>query len=301
MNTAEVMASPGLRKMSNRPIQYCDIPEDNIDLKTVDSFGEEWKSFHDFNDKDIQLLGEKYFDIVDDNMLNQESTVIDIGCGSGRFMKYLAGKCKEIVGVEPSEAIFVADQILEKEKNVQLVKTSTDNLPFPDDHFDFGYSLGVLHHIPDTKRALRDCVKKIRPGGYFLLYLYYNLDNREIFSRILFSLSNLLRKVISKLPLRVKKITCDILAVLLYMPFVAFSRFLRIIGVPLRIRQRIPLQAYEDQRFYIIRNDSYDRFGTPLEARFSRVEIESMMSSAGLTEIRFSDKIPYWHAVGKKA
>jgi 2-polyprenyl-3-methyl-5-hydroxy-6-metoxy-1,4-benzoquinol methylase len=43
---------------------------------------------------------------------------------------------------------------------------------------DFGYSLGVLHHIPDAQKALSDCVKKLKLGAPFLVYLYYSFDNR---------------------------------------------------------------------------------------------------------------------------
>jgi len=84
------------------------------------------------------------------------------------------------------------------------------------------------------------------------------------------------------------------------MPFVGLCRLLKKFNVPERIRRNIPLQAYEDQSFYVIRNDSLDRFGTPLEQRFSRKQIQNMMEEAGLTEIIFSEHIPYWHAVGKK-
>jgi hypothetical protein len=67
-----------------------------------------------------------------------------------------------------------------------------------------------------------------------------------------------------------------------------------------KVRKHIPLQAYERQSFYIIRNDSLDRFGTPLEQRFSRKQIQAMMEESGLTDIIFSEKIPYWHAVGRR-
>lgn len=50
----------------------------------------------------------------------------------------------------------------------------------------------------------------------------------------------------------------------------------------------------------ILRNDALDRFGTPLEQRFSRNQIEEMMLKCGLEEIRFSEKAPYWHAIGVK-
>lgn len=271
-----------------------------MDPKTIASFGEEWNSFHRFSEVDVMSLGDKYFDIVTVDMLNRDSVVIDIGCGSGRFIKYLKGKCKKITGVDPSSAIFAADSLIGADENVELVQASTDNLPFPDGYFDFGYSLGVLHHIPDTQKALNDSVKKIKPGGYFLLYLYYNLDNRSFGFKTLFNLSNFIRLVVSKMPSQLKKVVCDILAVILYMPFVSLCRFLKMLGVSEKIRKSIPLQIYESQSFYVIRNDSLDRFGTPLEQRFSRKQIESMMQKAGLSGIIFSEKTPFWHAAGRK-
>ncbi len=288
-------------KTENRVIRCYDMPESNIDLKTVNSFGEEWNSFHAFDKKDLDYTGAIYFDIVTQEMLNQDSVVIDIGCGSGRWIKYLDGRFKKMVGLDPSEAIYAADKLIGKNEKVELVRSSTDHIPFPEGSFDFAYSLGVLHHIPDTEKALKDSVRMVRSGGWFLVYLYYNLDNRPFYFKALYWLSNLLRRGISKLSNRPKKFICDILAVLFYMPFVLLCRFLRFLGVPEKVRFHIPLQAYERQSFYIIRNDSLDRFGTPLEQRFSRKEIREMMERAGLTEISFSEKLPFWHAVGKKS
>lgn len=60
----------------------------------------------------------------------------------------------------------------------------------------------------------------------------------------------------------------------------------------------IPLSYYRKHTFYTLRTDARDRFGTPLEQRFTRAEIEQMMRAAGLDEIRFSKGAPYWCAVG---
>jgi SAM-dependent methyltransferase len=287
-------------KTAYRVIKIHHLPQENIDEKTVSSFGEEWKAFHGFTASDLKTIGDKYFDIVTPQMLNDSMKVIDIGCGSGRFIKYLKGRYAHITGIDPSQAIFAANELIGKDEQVELIQASTDNIPFDDSYFDFGFSLGVLHHIPDTKKALIDCVKKIRPGGHFLVYLYYNLDNKPYYFRIIYYLSNFIRLVISHLPAKLKKIFCAFLAVVIYMPFVSLCRLLKKFRVPERIRRNIPLQAYEDQSFYVIRNDSLDRFGTPLEQRFSRKQIQNMMEEAGLTEIIFSEHIPYWHAVGKK-
>jgi SAM-dependent methyltransferase len=288
-------------KTESRIVKCYDIAGKNIDSKTVSSFGDEWKAFHGFDEKDLKLTGDIYFDIVTDKMLNDQCTVIDIGCGSGRFIKYLEGRYEKLVGMDPSQAIFAADNLVGKNDKVELVMASTDNIPYSDNTFDFGYSLGVLHHIPDTKKALNDCVKKVRSGGYFLVYLYYKMENRPFYFKIFYWLSNLIRLVVSKLPTTLKRWVCNFLAVIFYMPFVLLCRFLRFIGAGEKIRKHIPLQAYERQSFYIIRNDSLDRFGTPLEQRFSRKEIQAMMEEAGLTDIIFSEKIPYWHAVGRKS
>ena len=64
--------------------------------------------------------------------------------------------------------------------------------------------------------------------------------------------------------------------------------------------KNFPLNYYKEKKFYIMRNDSLDRFGTIIEKRFSRKEIKKMMISSGLKNIKFSDKAPYWCAVGYK-
>ena len=60
----------------------------------------------------------------------------------------------------------------------------------------------------------------------------------------------------------------------------------------------IPLSYYRHHSFYTLRTDARDRFGTPLEQRFTRAEIGKMMRQAGLVEIRFSEAAPYWCVVG---
>ena len=51
---------------------------------------------------------------------------------------------------------------------------------------------------------------------------------------------------------------------------------------------------------YIHETDALDRFGTKLEKRFTKEEIKELMVSSGLINIKFSDKAPYWVALGEK-
>jgi hypothetical protein len=65
--------------------------------------------------------------------------------------------------------------------------------------------------------------------------------------------------------------------------------------------RNFPLSEYRYRSFYSMRTDALDRFGTRLEQRFSRAEIEVMMRRCGLADIRFRDGPPFWVACGRKA
>jgi ubiquinone/menaquinone biosynthesis C-methylase UbiE len=283
----------------NRQINIFDINGKNIDKKVVKEFGDEWQKFFEHDDDLVKKGGEEYFDILNDEMINATTYVLDVGCGTGRWTKYLAQKVGLIEAVDPSRAIFAADRLLGNIKNVRLSQASIDTLPFADETFDFVMSIGVLHHIPDTKKALNDCVKKVKRGGYFYVYLYYNLDRRGPVYKALFRMSDLIRQIVSRLPAKIKHLVCDALAIIFYMPLVLAGRFFNVLGFE-RIAKRMPLHGYQNRSFFMIRNDTLDRFGTRLEKRFSAKQVKEMMEDAGLTQVVISDGIPFYHAVGKR-
>jgi len=272
----------------------------NIDLKTVNSFSEEWLKFNNFSEEEITNAGKQYFDIIDESIMNKNSLVLDIGCGSGRWTKYIAPKVKFIEALDPSRSVLTAYQLNKNEKNVRITQAEISNIPFNDNTFDFVVCLGVLHHIPDTQQALIDIVKKLKRGGSILLYLYYNMDNRGFFFKFLFRISHLFRLIISRFPKILKKIICDIIACFVYIPIVSLVRLLILLPGENNWIKKIPLSYYADKSLNIIRNDALDRFGTPLEQRFSKKQITEMMNQAGLESILFSKNEPYWHAVGIK-
>ena len=286
-------------QVEGKVIHCFNINGENIDNKVVQGFGEEWLKFKNFSDPEIDFLAAYYFDIIKENMVNKATYVLDIGCGTGRWTRFLSKKAGFIEAVDPSNAILAAAQLLNDVSNLRLTQASIDTLPFKDETFDFAMSIGVLHHIPNTQKAMQDCVKKVKPGGYFYTYLYYNFEDRGKLFHALFKISDGLRKIVSGLPSSAKKVTCDIFAVIFYMPFIILSKILKTLGFK-NLALRIPLSEYADKSFFVIRNDSLDRFGTSLEQRFSKSQIIEMMKKSGLDEIVISDGPPYYHAIGKK-
>ncbi|MFT6963099.1 MAG: hypothetical protein ACJAWV_002833 [Flammeovirgaceae bacterium] len=94
--------------------------------------------------------------------------------------------------------------------------------------------------------------------------------------------------MVSKLPQALKIVVCDLIALFVYLPLVTFSRIVKYLGGT-EIYNKLPLAYYENKNFTIMRNDSLDRFGTPLEQRFSKIEINKMIEDAGFVDITFSD------------
>jgi len=280
-------------------IHNFNISDSNIDVVTVEAFGDEWTKFNNFSDQEIEdIATTHYFDIVKPEWIVNKH-VLDVGCGTGRWTKYAAKHAATVDAIDPSKAIEAAAILLSKCNNVRLSQASVSGLPFADNSFDFVFSLGVLHHIPDTELAMQQCVAKLKPGGYFLTYLYYSFDNRNWLFKGVFLLSDVLRHFIARFPDALKNIVCDIIAIVIYLPFIGLGSLLKLIGLK-KLSKKVPLYFYIGKTFNVIRNDARDRFGTPLEQRFSKNEIRQMMENAGLTDVIFSDNEPYWHAIGKK-
>ncbi len=270
----------------------------NFDEDTVNSFGEEWEHFNTFTDAEIKTAGDQYFDIVDKEWLKGKHA-LDVGCGSGRWTKYVSQYAGFVEAIDPSKAVLASAKLLQESPNTRISKAGVDNIPFEDNSFDFVFSLGVLHHIPNTQLAMQRCVEKLKPEGKFLVYLYYNFEQRGVLFKSLFFLSHIIRLVISKLPASLKRLVCDLIAVVVYLPLIYISKIIEKLGFS-NLSNQIPLSYYKSHSFFIVRNDALDRFGTPLEQRFSRAEITKMMENCGLKNIIISENEPYWHAIGEK-
>lgn len=273
----------------------------NLDEATVRGFGEEWRAFDQapLGGAEYAELFDRYFGIFPFGELTSGAQGFDLGCGSGRWAEGVAGRVGQLHCIDPSpEALEVAKARLRKWPNVQFHLAAADSIPLADGSQDFGYSLGVLHHVPDTRRALADCVRKLKADAPFLLYLYYRLDNRPAWFRSLWEATNLARKAISSMPFPLRKWVTTAIAAFIYWPLARLSKVAEDVGADV---SSIPLSFYRKTSFYTMRTDALDRFGTRLEQRFSRAEIERMMTDAGLTGIVFSEREPYWVACGRKA
>jgi SAM-dependent methyltransferase len=271
---------------------------ENLDAATVAGFGDEWRrfTFEDSSGAELDGVFTQYFSLFPWHELPPAAVGADIGAGSGRWAVRVAPRVGKLHVVDASaEALDVARHKLRSCANVEFHHASVGSMPLAESSLDFAYSLGVLHHVPDTQQAIDACVRLLKPGAPFLVYLYYSLDNRALPYRLLFRASNQVRRGVSALPHGLRYGVSQVLAASVYWPLARTARVLGACGVDV---SQLPLAYYRDSSFYVMRNDALDRFGTRLEQRFSRAQIGDMLERAGLERVTFREGPPYWCALG---
>lgn len=279
--------------------------DENFDQSVIDGFGYEWAAFDYTETNTSEALDAQfaaYCAPLDLTQFDPELSIAgDIGAGSGRWSSRLSPYFSLVYVLEPSDG---ASEVLRKKfindsKIVVLQETVGAN-SIPQDSLDLAMSLGVLHHIPDTALAIKDVARCIKPGGVFLCYLYYNLENKPTYYKLIFKGADVLRKSISASPKSIRRLAAAIIAALVYWPLARLTKVLRNLG---QNTSNIPLHHYADMPFVMLANDALDRFGTSLEQRFDKSEITQMLSAADfdLNTLRFSELEPYWtFTVNKK-
>jgi SAM-dependent methyltransferase len=273
-------------------------PANNLDAPTVAGFGLEWSRFDQspVSEEELQRYFSAYFQLFPWENLPTNAVGFDLGCGSGRWARFVSERVGTLHCIDPSgAALNVARRTLSSRTNCVFHEASVDSIPLPDQSMDFGYSLGVLHHVPDTMEGIRACVDKLKPGAPFLVYLYYAFDNRPPWFKAIWRLSNSIRHVVSQLPDRAKLVVAETIAGAVYFPLARMAGVADRWGLPVDL---FPLSYYRKASFYTMRTDALDRFGTRLEQRFTADQVRTMMLSAGLESVSVSTSSPYWCAIG---
>lgn len=283
------------------PAQYS--PALNIKFKTETqlpdfaediqfTFGQEWKKYHEIlPEHKNEFL--QYFDLVDlSDLLN--SRVCDLGCGIGRWSYFLKNKCRELVLLDFSEAIFVARRNLRAADNAIFFMGDIKRLPFRNDFANFLFCLGVLHHLPTNALDEVRYLKNYAPE--MLIYLYYALDNRPLYFRPILIIVSMMRNLVSKNrnPL-FRSFFTWLVAIGIYLPLIYLGKVLKPVG----LSKYVPLyETYNGRSFKRICQDVYDRFFTRIEQRFSKKQISALEDT--FSNVTVSNKLPYWHFICKR-
>ncbi len=268
------------------------------DDRTVKGFGEEWARFDqiDIDEDEHRRIFDGYFADFPWKSIAGASRGIDVGAGTGRWARLMAERVGCLLCVEPSvRAVDAARRNLATSTSCVVVRGAAGELPIAPASLDFGYIIGVLHHTPDPLFALRDAAATLKPGAPMLIYVYYAFDNRPRWFRVIWRLSDLVRRFLTRRSAPIRFVVAEIIATTVYLPLAALTRVMDERGYNV---DRVPLSSYRDKSFYTMRTDALDRFGTSIETRFTAARLIAMMESAGLKDITVAEGPPYWRALG---
>ncbi len=99
-------------------------------------------------------------------------TVVDWGCGTGRFIEIAREKKAKVIGIDLSYSVEIAQQQFADDPNVLIIQGDILNSPIAHSTADLGYSIGVLHHTPNPKQGFHELVKMIKPKGRVAVSVY---------------------------------------------------------------------------------------------------------------------------------
>jgi SAM-dependent methyltransferase len=140
--------------------------------------------------------------------------VLDAGCGGGRYARLLGRHGARVVGVDLSAAVEKAAALCADLPDVAIVQADLLDLPVVEGAFDLVYSIGVLHHTPDPRRAFAQIARRVKPGGRLAVWLYRrNTPPQEW-------LNSGLRAVSTRVPARMLEPLCAGLGALGSIPLV---------------------------------------------------------------------------------
>jgi SAM-dependent methyltransferase len=152
--------------------------------QTAKAFGWEW---HRFVELGADVVSDEEFA---DRMAPLEPsqfagrTVLEAGCGMGRWIEKSAEfGAADVVGLDLSDSVEVAQQRLGHLPNVHFVQADIMHMPFPKDgraSLDIAYSVGVIHHMPDPEAGFDSVAHAVRPGGMVYVWVYGRENNEWI-------------------------------------------------------------------------------------------------------------------------
>ena len=151
--------------------------------RTSAAFGWQWQEFVELYDQyEAQFLD--WIDPIKPDFF-RDKVVLDAGCGNARHA-YYAGRygSREVVAMDLSDAVETAYANVGKMPNVHVVQGDIYHPPFTRSEtggpFDFIYSIGVLHHLPDPEAGFRSLLRFLRPGGAIFAWVYGRENNAVV-------------------------------------------------------------------------------------------------------------------------
>lgn len=239
--------------------------------KYVDTFSFEWNKFYDVQMDILNNTNESERTFSDKTGWTPQDMkgkiVLDVGIGTGRFADIASRWGAEVIGIDLSYAVDAAYKNIGSRANVHIIQADIFHLPFKNEIFDHIYSIGVLHHTPDTKKAFQSIIPFLKQGGGLAVYIY----EKNRFARF----SDIWRKVTSKMPIKI----------LYYLSALSIPAYyiykIPLIGTLLQLL--IPISMHHDYRYRWL--DTYDWYSPKYQWKHTVNEVAKWYEECGFKNV----------------
>lgn len=270
--------------------------KDAKQVETALSFGFEWQRFP-------EMYGEweqQFLDYMQPHAAEffRGKKVLDAGCGNGRFAYYATKYGAEVWAIDLGPAVEVANVNTASAGQAQVVQADLHNPPFALESFDFIYSIGVLHHLPDPEVAFRNLLRFLKPGGEVQIYLYWKPERQPIKALLLNGVAAA-RQITTRLPHSAVYALAYPSAVAAFMFFVWPYKVMKQVTPLKGLAEELPMKQYASFPFRVCVNDQLDRFSAPIENRYTKADVEKWLERAGLLSPQVAEAYG-WVATGRK-
>ncbi len=216
-------------------------------------------------------------------------TVLDVGCGMGKYLAIVSDYAGTVIGLDLSDALVRARSVVKDRRNVHLVQGNILAPPLRPGFADFAYSLGVLHHTPDTHAAFLSAAALVKPGGQLAVWLYPKEKEPSAYAdRIHWIQDDVIRPVTCRMPPRMLRIVSGILGRLTFVRDRAAARYQ---ATGSRIAHRVSAYAglvavgrHRDQEIAAFLN--FDWYSPQYRSYHTEAELERWYNEAGFDRIR---------------
>lgn len=209
---------------------------------------------------------------------------LDAGSGSGIDTQVMAARHPdvELVSLDISAGVNETRRRTEMLPNVHVLRASVLSIPLKNGSCDFAYSFGVLHHTSDPKRGLAEIARTLKPGGTTALYLYEDhADNA--WKAVPLKLVNGIRRITTGMNTRLLSGLCWLLSPLVFVTFTVPARIMGWFRRTRPVTEKMPFNFGTSP--FSLHGDLVDRFGAPIEVRYSRDEVVALLASCNLVDI----------------
>lgn len=209
---------------------------------------------------------------------------IDVGsgCGYDTYIMARGNPSVKIVSMDISDGVYTNLKLNRDLSNVYVIKGSALDIPFKKGVFDFAYSFGVLHHTTDPQKGMLEIVRILKEKCPAFLYLYED-HSENIIKYFSIKIVTLLRKVTIKIPPKILYFFSLIISPIVFILFSYPARILRRFKYTRGFAEKIPFNF--GRSMFSLWGDLYDRFGAPIEYRFSRRDVYDMFDKDGFYDV----------------